>query len=199
MQHVLSACCHLSTPGPRAHRHTHTHTHTHMSTQAGAHTSACTHAHSHSHSHRLDRIGFEMGARLLELLSFRERTLRRKPEVNGQLSQDCTGVVIVLGSRDSGRHPVPCTTEQTLLHHTRSLRLRRHAARSCVSSKHTRARARTHTHTHTSHACTGARHPSLHPQHSMAPHVRQERGRPAAGCSGGWCSANIVTIAIYIW
>jgi hypothetical protein len=30
---------------------------------------------------RLDAVGFDVGARLLELLSWRERVLRRKPEV----------------------------------------------------------------------------------------------------------------------
>ncbi len=30
---------------------------------------------------RLDRVGFDVGARLIELLSWRERALKRKPEV----------------------------------------------------------------------------------------------------------------------
>jgi hypothetical protein len=31
---------------------------------------------------RLDRVGFDVGARLLELVSWRERVMKRKPEVS---------------------------------------------------------------------------------------------------------------------
>lgn len=30
---------------------------------------------------RLDRAGYDVGARMLELLSYREKVIRRKPEV----------------------------------------------------------------------------------------------------------------------
>ncbi len=34
---------------------------------------------------RLDKVGYDVGARLLELLSYREKALRRKPEVSREL------------------------------------------------------------------------------------------------------------------
>lgn len=39
----------------------------------------------HTHTYRLERVGFDVGIRILELLTYRERSMRRATEVGGRV------------------------------------------------------------------------------------------------------------------
>lgn len=68
---------------PRAHACMHGGQHQWCSTRLRLCTSLCAY-HTHTHPappHRLSKAGYDVGARVLELLSYREKAVKRKPEI----------------------------------------------------------------------------------------------------------------------
>jgi hypothetical protein len=66
---------------------------------------------------RLDRVGFDIGARLIELLSWRERALKRKPEVRDSVLRCqlmCARMQLLTVNLDSDTEHTSCCLPQIL-------------------------------------------------------------------------------------